>query len=84
MKSGKSANQLLQALPTADRSTVLLAMQDVPEVQAAVKKAAPTLTAISATQQKTENLPDVTVERIGNQLIDPALLRQFSNNALAR
>jgi len=82
MKSGKSANQLLQALPTADRSTILLAMQDVPEVQAAVKKAAPTLTAISAVEQKTENLPDVTVERIGNRLIDPTLLRQFNSNAL--
>lgn len=82
MKSGKSANQLLQALPTADRSTILLAMQDVPEVQAAVKKAAPTLTAISAVEQKTEDLPDVTVERIGNRLIDPALLRQFNSNAL--
>lgn len=82
MKSGKSANQLLQALPTADRSTVLLAMQDVPEVQAAVKKAAPTLTAISAVEQKTEDLPDVTVERIGNRLIDPTLLRKSNSNAL--
>lgn len=82
MKSGKSANQLLQALPTADRSAVLLALQDVPAVQAAVKKASPTLTAVAATQQKLEETPDVTVERIGNRLIDPALLRQFNNNAL--
>lgn len=79
MKSGKSANQLLQALPTADRSAVLLALQDVPAVQEAVKKAAPTLTAISATQQKLEETPDVTVTRIGNRLIDQSMIQ----NALA-
>ncbi len=72
MKSGKSANELLRSLPTADRSALLLEMQDVKAVQDAVKRAAPTLTAAGVVQAKTENAKK------------NALSRAENSNALAR
>jgi hypothetical protein len=66
MKSGKSANELLRSLPTADRSGLLLEMQNVKAVQDAVKRAAPTLTAAGVVQAKTEDAKKNALSRTEN------------------
>jgi hypothetical protein len=71
MKSGKSANELLRSLPTADRDVLLLELQDSKAVQDAFRRVAPKITAATAVQAKVEE---------GKR---NALSKQQNSNALA-
>jgi hypothetical protein len=71
MKSGKSANELLRSLPTADRDVLLIELQDSKAVQDAFRRVAPKITAATAVQAKVEE---------GKR---NALSKQQNSNALA-